>query len=321
MKFFFLTFAFICGSFQNLQAQSQITALPLEYNPSNAGFTGGGRLSIYAGTQPKSNKNEFQIGTKSLHSTAVSYDHFIQKISTGIGFQTAYMGESIGPAEYDYGSFLNADYIPGYYSSSMNGYNFLAAVSPKISFRGKYTLAPGFSFEYSNLAVNTKFSQLYLYPEANYNLEKYKYTVGILLNTKNYYLGYSSQVYYKLKGTLNEVHYQFPYSLFQAGCVLKRSNKSKFIFTPTLLMRVRNFDITGYKKLSLLINLNFKYKKIIWGVMPGIMAGYQGESFTFQFNYAPANFQYLYDPMERFSKQFELNIKYRLFKNHVLTSH
>lgn len=51
------------------------------------------------------------------------------------------------------------------------------------------------------------------------------------------------------------------------------------------------------------------------------MVGYQGENFTFQFIYAPVNFQYLYDPMERFSKQFELNIKYRLFKNQVLTLH
>lgn len=305
-----------------MQAQSQITALPLEYNPANAGFTGAGRLSIYAGIKPKSrNSNEFRIGTKSLYSTAVSYDQFIEKISTGIGFQTAYIQESITPAEYEYGSYLNMDYVPGHYNSSMNGYNFLAAISPKISFRGKYTLAPGFSFEYSKQTVNSAFSQLYLYPEANYSMEKYKYTVGILLNTKNYYLGYSCQVYYKLKGRFNEVHYQTPYSLFQAGCVLKRSNKSKFIFTPALLMRVRNFDVRGYKKLSLLINLNFKYKKIIWGVMPGIMAGYQGDSFTIQLNYAPANFQYLYDPMERFSKQFELNIKYRLFKNHVLTSH
>ncbi|MBO9698705.1 MAG: hypothetical protein J7604_00780 [Sporocytophaga sp.] len=318
---FYLIFAFLCGFFQNLQAQSQITALPLKYNPANAGFTGGGRLSIYAATQPKSGRNEFQIATKSLHSTAFSYDHFIQKISTGIGFQTAYMGESIEPAEYDYGSFLNADYIPGYYNSSVNGYNFLAAISPKISFQGKYTLAPGFSIEYTNLTINTKFSQLYLYPEANYNLEKYKYTIGILLNTKNYFIGYSSQVYYKSKGKHNEVYYQFPYFLFQAGCVLKRSNKSKFVFTPTLLVRVRNFDIKGYKKFSLLINLNFKYKKIIWGVMPGIMVGYQGESITFQLNYSPVNFQYLYDPMERFSKQFELNIKYRIFKNHGLTSH
>ncbi len=143
-------------------------ALPMQYNGSFAGEAGSPRFSSNVGLI--AGRTFYGRG----YHLSASYDQFVPVLRCGIGVM-AYTRQYTNPL-YDY-----------------NGQGFSAAVAPKISLGGKWTLSPSLDVEFTagrtparnpvihNSAVNV----------TGYNSKWWRSRAGLLFNTNKFYIGYS----------------------------------------------------------------------------------------------------------------------------------
>ena len=287
--------------------QSQVTALPLKYHPGFAGASADGRLVFYTGIENVNNDN---IENKSnlFYSIQSSFDFFIKKISTGIGIQSGYIKNNILLSDQVNSLYLKyTDVLENQTLSIVSGIQNQLSVSPKISFRGRYTLAPGISIIHSNLWLSTYLSENYFHSFKSMVATRTEIISGIVFNTENLSLALSARIWDKLSGNRQSEYSNNTSLYFQGGYVYKRNVNSRFSFNPVLLVSAER-RIPGYSVYALL-NLNFKYKNIIFGVLPGVMAGYQSQGLILYASYAPVIIRSIQD--NRFGKTIEAGIKIR----------
>ncbi len=228
-----------------LQAQiGQISATP-EINPGFAGSTGNTRLfySIHdLGTKYKGQK----AVPFDLYNVA-SVDLFVKKISSGVGLLLRQDNLGLGNP---------------YYEKS-HGDEMKFTVAPKISIKGKVTVSPAIS-----LSVYT-------------NTHKIYFNTGILVNSKKGFIGMNYM------GT-GKTKYAWE-STLHMGYIFQKTEDAKFTFTPSILWELNSY-LAGFTKkdgplINLLLpddaNLNFSYKRIVWGV---------GAGFTYAFYFLPPNY-------------------------------
>ncbi len=256
---------------QVLYDPAQITGLPMHYIPSFAGNLGSLRIA--------SESQLYHRGTafNDFYSVA-SIDGFMPKISSGLGGFVSFYDPS-------------AAYYNLNYKSTAIG----LVIAPKISIKGKYTISPG-------LSVTTTYIETKREPYEYYTVdpgygtifvprvykEKYRVseTVSLLVNTKKLYLGtaFNSELQ-------NFSTWQLS---IQAGATFQRTETSKFSFSPNILWIVSNitdrneqssFSIGSINRqlLPFNANLNFRYRKVLFGIGPGFMAGFQSKNFRFMY--------------------------------------
>ena len=258
-----------------LKAQSgQISGFPLTVNPAFAGNMGVGRLSVNS-FYNLLNKNRY----KSNQGSTIAYDFFLKKLSTGIGISIS----------------ENHKQNPAIYSPYTND-NFKAslAIAPKFSISGKYTFSPAVSLEMLNTDQNYR-SDMDINGGGFYDFKLKKridnyfsITGGVLFNSKKLFTGLT------YKKALNnrfgsDVKYQWN-ATFQIGYVFQRTDDSKFSFSPSAVFKLNNYTSFAYDEVNKvnhlrystaglvvpdLLNLNFRYSKLIWGIGTDFMIGYQ----------------------------------------------
>jgi hypothetical protein len=278
------------GWYQYSLAQSTwIGNMPLQFNPSFAGSSGDHRISALFPYRILALKTEDSITYNSrVVGTSVSYDNFLHQISSGIGFSLSY---TIHDALRLDGISEKLKSREDFQSSDLNA---AITVSPKLSIKGKFTLAPSIQLLYkytqrNNYYIERDISVIQpIIPVTKSELRElerslFSLTAGMLFNTKKLYLGYS--VFFKPIGrpilyTLYDVAFK-PRSIhfIQAGYRFQKSPDSKFSVTPQLVITI---SPEGNLKLSSLdlyyMNVSFRYKNFIWGISnTSLMAGYQNE--------------------------------------------
>jgi hypothetical protein len=263
MKKIVLMIAIVTLGAGNLRAQSsQLTGQPLLVNPAFAGSMGVGRISF--------NTIANNILFYQNINQNVSYDFFLNKMSTGIGLSFGYT--NCNPLRYNF-------------KNNVNTFAELA-IAPKISLKGKYTLSPAASVNYTH---NTSSFPPFFPQRENVNI-----TGGLMFNSKKFYTGYT------YKRSLN---FNTGYSTFLVGGIFQRSNESDFSFAPSALWHFGKHNLhglhyidpnyqysPGVSLLPKLINMNFRYKRILWGAgikftpySPAfLMVGYQSKNTKFK---------------------------------------
>ena len=261
--------SFVC----NAQYSPPLGALPMQFNGSFAGEAGVPRVSIIGSYYW--HRAPSVVEWNSYHSD-LSYDQFIPAIRSGVGLSVGgYKWESLWEPERQ---------IEG------ESYYVALAVAPKISIKGKYTLSPSIIVRYDDGNSTSKESQV----AATFRSKRVTSQFGLLWNTPKYYIGYSFNGFShsELEGeSLSNgiktpvVNIKRPYrfnSLLQAGYTYQRSSESNFSITPQLVIRViypdRGSGESLFRSYVEAYNLNFRYKKFIWGVNnAGVHVGLQTE--------------------------------------------
>lgn len=231
-------------------------ALPMQFNPSFAGEAGGPRFSSSIGlrTAGGDRSNSYTLNA--------SYDQFIPALRSGVGFS---------------GRYLNASSR----LMSSAGYAFSAAIAPKFSLKGKYTISPSLELTYgsSNVTINN----WVVTNEPRYTSGyAWQSRAGLLVNTRKWYFGYSIDIplqntyQYNLAGILVFQPARFN-SYWQFGYTFQRSSESRFSFTPQIAFRTGTERYGDFRYFGpVAINLNFRYQKFIWGINnSGIHLGWQ----------------------------------------------
>ena len=210
-----------------------VGGLPMMYNGGFAGESNKGRLNV-GGT------GELPI---SLGFFA-SYDQFIAKLGTGVGL-TYLMDENVTGVK--------------------------LSVSPKFSFKGKYTLAPFIDFGHFSDSYPNEISL----PESEGDAT-WKANTGFLFNSINYYVGLSFEVV--REGEQGAFRFDLAEGfcpVLQAGYSFQRLPESDFSFTPQLAIGlILDDQFVSFIDISLMV----RYKKFVTGLnSDGIAAGYQGK--------------------------------------------
>lgn len=231
--------------YEKIYAQSRWNGItPIHYNPSFAGNTGGQRVIMFSGyTSSKggekvSRNNDVNVFYKrNISISTVSYDNFIPKIASGIGFFATYNN---GEAKTFWGEYKGAALYVG------------LVVSPKISINGKYTIAPSAEVTYTHsdsyVILNGRSDS------RNFISDNIYINIGLLFNSKDFYIGLTNGGNYYGYGTWN----------LQTGYTYQRSKEAKASYTMQALINfpgssaVSNF----FSNLS----LTYKYNKLILGV-------------------------------------------------------
>ncbi|MDO1449142.1 hypothetical protein Q0590_22890 [Rhodocytophaga aerolata] len=246
--------------------------LPMQYNPSFAGQSGGPRVS----SNIRYGLNDYSNGRSQGASVYTSYDQFIPAIRSGISVATNYDNAQ---ARYEY------SWDSSYYYSENVGFTVSAA--PKISIKGKYTISPSIDLGYSVWDITSNIRWI---PDTTYNIDGKQHGLssraGILFNTNKFYAGYTIQLFNSiLKNSavdLNRVQSYTFLSYVQVGHIFQRSSQSKFSFTPQIVLeisRMNYFEDRVSLRLSA-YNLNFRYKNFIWGLNnEGLHVGWQTDKF------------------------------------------
>jgi hypothetical protein len=258
--------------------QVPIGALPTKYNGGFAGEAGSLRIASFS---------YFNFGETGYYvgqnwpgrGSFISIDRFFKKIGSGVAVT---IGQEGGGSQYTH------------YKNTSTG----LAISPKFSFRGKYTFAPfaDFSYEASNYKFEYPFLILRHDTISHWKNKNLITKTGFLINSSKAYIGVSAQVLtvwtlgYR-DTTITHFLSQMKYTL-QAGYTFQRTPESKFSFTPQLLVYYDRYSYVNQTTLQrvhintievLDINLMFRHQKIIWGInSTGLMLGYQTNRFKLQ---------------------------------------
>ncbi|GAL83220.1 hypothetical protein MYP_446 [Sporocytophaga myxococcoides] len=280
--YFLFLMIVVVGMSEKTFAQSRwIGIMPMEFNPSFAGNTGGHRIVAlggyeHSGGRAKQTSPNSSIGFMKLNSplASISYDNFIPKIGSGIGFYMSSRKYSSGSRE-DENTY-----------TSFDAFKAGLIISPKISIRGKYTIAPSIGLNYKKLRYDYQPSELLIdFDSLNYKPEHYKsdifyLTAGLLFNTENFYIGYAhylptfngarqkNSFYEERYISHNKHNYYYldkQYGIIQAGYKFQKSKDSK---TSYLLQKM----IWTNRKLDLItlfisnLSFVFKYRKVLLGI-------------------------------------------------------
>jgi hypothetical protein len=247
-------------------------ALPMQYNGGFAGEAGSPRLNTVVGGGFNRNVNkQYADGG---YRTYAAYDQFVPAIRSGIGVTAGYSHFDAGDRQ------LESYYYRGW------GTYFAVAVAPKFSMGGKVTLSP--SIDAAFFGSRNSFSNLSGYSRDSRN-SAIQSRIGLLLNTQKFYVGYSIYLVdhfstYQKDDTASlrmaGRREKFT-SYWQLGYTFGRGTESKFSFTPQLVFSTATdrYARRGYRPFSFAdFNLNFRYKKLIWGVnVTGVHLGWQTE--------------------------------------------
>ncbi|HYG40801.1 MAG TPA: hypothetical protein VD908_19385 [Cytophagales bacterium] len=245
---------------------------PIKYNGGFAGETGNLRMNFGSGLTTSS------ITLNNVN--AITVDGFIPKIRTGVGVSTGY-----GHSKHNFNAIqINGALAENEMNDKVTFITF--AISPKLSFRGKYTFAPFFDYSYTNFNSNTKWGFLDSVETFRNNTSSWsaKGRAGFLFNTRKLYVGITFDIFNASKRFGNRYSIfttnDFTTSYFLLGYSFQKSLESKFSVTPQLVLGFRKFP--GSKPEILLedFSLMFKYKKVIWGLNnSGVAIGFQSRKY------------------------------------------
>ncbi|MFN6944110.1 MAG: type IX secretion system membrane protein PorP/SprF [Cytophagaceae bacterium] len=238
------------------KAQIWLGAVPTYYNPSFAGAAEQPRLTSYSHLQ--------NIYGSRQHQQILAFDQFISKIASGIGVNLGYNNYNTSIST---GRYLSSEFI----------------ISPKISLGGKWTIAPSVSAKFM-LRETSIFERYYQFHNEfpDPGSTNHQFGAGILLNNEKFYIGYAS--YYIPDLIYGGAYFKSPWRHFiQAGYCFQRGDEADFSFTPQLLWSNRYNN--RFEVFQSALNLNFRYKKALFGLGQdnmygiGIIAGFQTERF------------------------------------------
>ena len=292
-----ILFSFSCYGQLNLPHAQPLGAMPMQFNPSFAGEAGAGRFSSVATHSnlftTKAARHPFSLNSFGFQN---SYDRFFSALGAGIGIASGYEGirisNTLEPVLPDTsstmgnGNPLNSD-------QSIDNYFISLSIAPKILIKGKYTLSPSIEFSQGFALLDWVDP---LYSPSIEPVKSLRYTssrLGLLFNTKKFYIGYSifllNHYQYKTASSTfrsprvgdNFAHHflQGKRQYLKFGYTFQRSSESKFSFTPQLAF-------TFYERINLrsiffnfpLINLTFRYEQYLAGVNnSGFHLGFQDE--------------------------------------------
>jgi hypothetical protein len=233
-------------------SRDPLGALPMQFNSSFAG----------EGKHPRINSSflfsrAVFVLPPNQYSLITSFDSFISPIGTGVGVTMGQGG--------DFGQ-----------STFLDSHRFIClAAAPKFSIKGKFTISPSLDYTFQTTVTKVDEDFLNNLPfsipnlEGNRNLQQSR--LGLLINTRKFYLGYSNIFYNKMTSDnphelLNYTSY-FSNSYIQAGYTYQRSSESKLSITPQILFIWAHYDVGHTPPFRLkAFNLNFKYEKYIFGI-------------------------------------------------------
>jgi len=240
MKITAFTFIFICGFLYSESLHSQfapVGVLPMQYNPSFAGSAGNIRLVSnfsYGFRDYGDSDNRNETGA------SFSFDTFVPKIRSGIGIKsTGFLGTNQRGSEN--------------YKNNYGSISFIAA--PKFSVKGKFTISPSFQFSYTEVYHEYTYGSDYL------KINGFSGNAGILVNTSNYYFGFSIRVFQS--EVPEQIHKEKLVSSFQFGYCFQKSENSRFSFTPQLAIPIVVYSDYDFQKPE--YTLGFRYDHYLFG--------------------------------------------------------
>jgi hypothetical protein len=246
-----------------------VGALPTFYNGGFAGEAGTLRVTSFSYFKYTPSR-VYASHTKSAGSF-ISVDHFVKKIRSGIAFTAGVERERRW--------------------TDIN--SMILAISPKLSFGGKYTFAPfaDFSFKrykirYDGLVRDT------VDFDSHYDVDDFAIRTGFLVNSSRAYAGITADIYQYWKSTLGvsaDRSFTNMRYTFQAGYTFQRIPDAKFSFTPQLVINYSRNDFYDFQKAEISkiryitlmdINLMFRYDRYMAGLCSnGLLLGYQRNRF------------------------------------------
>lgn len=287
----------IFGMCEKTIAQSRwVGIMPMEFNPSFAGNSGENRCVAF-GAYTNSRSGFKSIGPNRYKyfrredspTISFSYDNFISKLASGIGFYMSWIKSISGTR--------NIEYPYTNFTALKMGIN----ISPKISIRGKYTIAPSIGLNYRYLRyINVPGARIdYL---VAFKSDIFYISTGLLFNTKNFYIGYT---YYLGPVPIGDRYRSFddesypadkPYNNIQAGYKYQKNKESKTSYTiQAVISMKRKFD---WSDLVNNVAFVFKYKKILLGIAHAdgynLGIGYQSGRVRFFYSQDITNVRYVY---------------------------
>ena len=280
------TAAFFCATESKSQIAVPIGTLPTYYNGGFAGEAGAPRVASFSYLQRSFSTNP-RISRLSHHGTFISVDHFLKKIRSGVAFTASSQN-------------FNRAFMAGSenFNSNSNGAIVSMAISPKFSFKGKYTFAPFADFSYARF--HTRWTNDPPNLTSDYVTHNFKIQSGFLINSARAYLGVSANVasYATEVSTMEEKWRTLSNMVYtlQAGHTFQRTPESKFSFTPQLALSFMSYSFMSYQNngnimtkvrvnvINLMdLNLMCRYGKLIGGInSSGLVLGYQTEKFRLQ---------------------------------------
>lgn len=254
-------------------------AIPMQYNSSFAGEAGGPRISSSFSLHTSSTSDSYHS-----YDLYASYDQFIPVIRSGIGITAGRSGHAAKSSHYNnYGN-------SGYTSYKLDDYFLSVAIAPKFSLKGKYTLSPSIDFTFrpgSYSYIDISPTSVYTISTIRDHFHKHhqlQSRIALLFNTNKFYVGYSVYLLDRDTFSVHSKDSTFPnpgkdttysytgnygfLSYLQLGYTFQRSSKSKFSFTPQLVLRItdNNANNNHHYVHFEAINLNFKYQQVIFGL-------------------------------------------------------
>jgi hypothetical protein len=268
-----------CSTQLRAQERVPIGALPTYYNGGFAGEAGVPRINAFTHLSYSIDRGYGGTIGPTNSGIVISADHFVKKIRSGVAFTAGldnFGGTSKGPL-------------------------FSVAVSPKFSFKGKYTFAP-----FADLTYHRHHVRLSYYPASvpspsnfprDFIVQNFGIRTGFLVNSARAYAGLTADVANYatdvLKMTERWRAFENVRYTLQAGYTFQRTPDSKFSFTPQLALSLSRYSQYDSSKMERLrkniitlmdLNLMFRYSKFIAGINSvGFVVGYQTEKFRIQF--------------------------------------
>lgn len=278
-KLFFILFGLTSFS-QAFSQFAPIGSIPTIYNPGFAGEAGVPRIATNSILAAHSNTRS------TTYMNCISYDNFFKKIRSGVSITAGQRAE--------YSKDESQAITPRF-----EKYIATIGISPKFSFRGKYTIAPFVDFSLTSV---DKLLNYFTYdsPVREYNFQHKAFLsrTGFLINSAKAYVGLTVTVleskFDEKKPVDDPVRSSLEQNvdaIFQAGYTFQRSPDSDHSFTPQIAIR---WDKNARRRIGLHdVSLIWRYKKFIYGMsVPGIAMGYQNDRIRFlvsQWFFTPHN--------------------------------
>lgn len=272
------------GSFAQFSSETvPVGMMPTYYNGGFAGEAGAPRVAIFSYFTSHTYRltPDHQEHWR-FSGSYVSVDHFVKNLRSGIAVTTGYIRQS-------------QDLYDQHQKVSNNFCSI--AISPKISSKGKYTLAPFADFYFGHKRDTLADDMNYFgktITAGQYHWNDFGIKTGFLVNSDKAYVGLSAQILNYTQSpyadkSLNFFH-EVVYAL-QMGHTFQRKQESKFSFTLQLVFWWQRYQAVRYPYTTAKwhlryegdLNLVFRYTKFIAGLnFTGVMVGYQNNKFKLQ---------------------------------------
>lgn len=222
--------------FQGGWAQSLLHSKPLDYNTGFAGSKKFDRISFHLNEMSKTSRN-----------TYFSYDKLVKPLKGGVGFYY-YRNEFTNPY------YRNAKTLED--KHNVNGVGF--AYSPKIILKNKYLLSPSISLGYivhKDMLLEKIDESTSLFLKENQDIHYFDNKIGLLINSKNFYFGYT----FNSQLGLNK----FNLSSFQGGYVLNFEEKRNLLIDARY--NQGTYLESEWRNYKTQLNLSYNYGILFFG--------------------------------------------------------